>query len=185
MLSIDVPRIELWDSKKEEFSYVEPFTLKMEHSLYAVSKWEARWHKAFFTKKEKTAEEVLDYFRCMALEDLPSNFSFRFLRSEDVDAIDQYTRTPMTATYISSSGEESENKQKDTVTSELIYFWMFSYGIPMDCQYWNIGKLFALLHVFNVKTQIKKGKKKTSKKELIKRYSEINETQKKLFGIKE
>ena len=73
MLQIIVPAIrqtELWDESKEEFVTVPPMneqTLQLEHSLISLSKWESKWCKPFYSNKEKTAEETLDYIRCMTI----------------------------------------------------------------------------------------------------------------------
>ena len=63
MLQIIVPETELWDEIREEFVYVKRHKLQLEHSLVSVSKWESKWCKSYFSKEEKTREEILDYIR--------------------------------------------------------------------------------------------------------------------------
>ena len=67
MLQLFIPKAEYWDEKKEEFVYVgKDVTLKLEHSLISISKWEAKWHVSFF-QSEKTNEMLLSYIECMTL----------------------------------------------------------------------------------------------------------------------
>ena len=47
MLHIEIGERELWDEKKEEFIYIKAQTIALEHSLVAISKWEAEFGKPF------------------------------------------------------------------------------------------------------------------------------------------
>ena len=66
MLSIMIPAEksnEYWDEEKLQFIYSESKkeqTLQLEHSLVSLSKWESKWCKPFFSKKEKNADEKID-----------------------------------------------------------------------------------------------------------------------------
>lgn len=67
MLKIVIPPTELWDEKKNEFVFIRGCELQLEHSLVSISKWEAKWNKAFLSKNAKTNEETLDYVKCMTI----------------------------------------------------------------------------------------------------------------------
>ena len=68
MLEIIVPAIEYWDEKNELFvPKTKEQTLRLEHSLVSLSKWESKWHRPFLSTKDKTNEEILDYVKCMTL----------------------------------------------------------------------------------------------------------------------
>ena len=67
MLKIIVPEIEQWDETKNEFIIGKEQPLTLEHSLVSLSKWESKWCKPFFSNKEKTHEETIDYIRCMTM----------------------------------------------------------------------------------------------------------------------
>ena len=68
MLQISVPiSPEGWDERKQEFVEPKYQVLTLEHSLVSISKWESKWCKAFFSKREKTTEETVDYIKCMTL----------------------------------------------------------------------------------------------------------------------
>ena len=67
MLQITVPANELYDEANNEYIYTEATTLRLEHSLISLSKWESKWCKSFLSNKGLTPEETLDYVRCMTI----------------------------------------------------------------------------------------------------------------------
>ena len=40
---------------------------------------------------------------------------------------------------------------RETITSELIYYWMISMQIPVEFEHWHLNRLMTLLRVINVK----------------------------------
>ena len=66
MLKITVPATELFDGVGN-FINTKEQTLQLEHSLVSLSKWEAKWHKPYLSRKAMTIEETIDYIRCMTL----------------------------------------------------------------------------------------------------------------------
>lgn len=67
MLEITIPETELFDEINQEFIQVKKQTLRLEHSLVSISKWESKWHKPFISNQQQTREETVDYIRCMTL----------------------------------------------------------------------------------------------------------------------
>ena len=68
MLEINIPGKEGWDERTNEFVYDKPATLRLEHSLLSLSKWESKWHVPFLDAKNGlTPEQMQDYVRCMTL----------------------------------------------------------------------------------------------------------------------
>lgn len=132
MLEITIPAGEAYDERSGEFITFEGQTLRLEHSLLSLSKWESKWHKAFFSKKEKTPEETIDYIRCMVLTKNVNPNAYLFLTENNVQQINAYIEDPMTATtfYDSNQGKSGN----ETVTSELIYYWMVALNIPWTCE---------------------------------------------------
>lgn len=182
MLQLTIPRTEFWNERTNEFLYTEETVLRLEHSLLSISKWESKWNKAFLTKKDKTPEEILDYFRCMSLDDHP-DYIYQALSPEQFKEIENYISLPMTATKILSNAPQQNKggKPKDVVTSELIYYWMLSYQIPKDCENWHLNKLMALIQVFNAKnTPPKKG----NMRDIMKRNSDINDMRRRMHHTK-
>lgn len=177
MLRIDIPAGEFWDERTHEFVYSPKQTLLLEHSLVTISKWESKWNKAFLSKREKTTEEVLDYIQCMTTNsDVPPEV-YANLTTNNIDQIQAYIAAPMTATVLPQ--RKSNQKSNETVTSELIYWWMITLEIPFECQYWHLNRLLTLIQVCNVKNA---PPKKTSRRELASRYAAQNAANRKRLG---
>lgn len=157
MLKIVVPASEWFDEKNNEFITVKQQNILLEHSLVSISRWESKWHKPFLDKKQKTTEENMDYFRCMTISKGVDDNIYKMLPKNVVHEIYQYINDPMTGRKFR---EIKETPRKEIVTSELIYFWMISLGIPFECEKWHFNRLMALIRVCSMKSQ---GPKKMSK----------------------
>lgn len=170
MLLITIPlKSEEWDEEKEEFISAPGVTLQLEHSLVSLAKWESKWEKAFISKTEKTAEETLDYIKCMTLNPNVDPDIYNFITQENVKAVNEYIGAAMTATYISD--DKQAKGGRETVTAELIYYWMISLQIPFECQYWHLNRLLTLVKVCNIKNA---PPKKMSKRDLAARNARLN-----------
>lgn len=174
MLRITIPAAELWDEAKQEFVYTKEQTLQLEHSLVSLSKWESKWHKAFFSKEDKTTEETLDYIRCMTLTQNVRPEVYRNLTAANVKDVNDYIGDPMTATVFHE--DRMPHGNRETVTSELIYYWMIALNIPFECQKWHINRLLTLIKVCNVKNQ---PPKKRSRGEIMSRNAALNAARRK------
>lgn len=179
MLKIIVSATEYFDEINEEFINKKEQTLQLEHSLVSLSKWESKWNKAFLGKQEKTDEEILDYVRCMTLTQNVDPEVYSRLSAENYAAINAYIEAPMTATCFFD--EKKGQRSKETVTSELIYYWMISYNIPVEFQKWHLNRLLTLIRVCNVKNT---PPKKRSQREIMKRQAAINAANRKRFNSK-
>ena len=137
MLQIIVPGDEFWDESKQEFVVTKEQTLQLEHSLVSLSKWESKWRKSFFSKQEKTTEETIDYIKFMTLTKNVDPDIYSRLSMENVNQINEYIENPMTATTFPK--ETSKGKiNGETVTAELVYYWMIALNIPFECQKWHL-----------------------------------------------
>ena len=179
MLTITVPSRSFWDEKKEEFFDLKGGTITLEHSLVSISKWEAKWHKSFLSKKDqKTQDEILDYIVCMTLTQHVNPLLYLCLTDENYKQIYEYIENPMTATKFLPM-EKSVNREK--VTSELIYYWMIALGIPFECQKWHLNRLLTLIEVCNRKNQ---KPKKMGTKNLMARNNALNAARRKQLGTR-
>lgn len=177
MLELVIPSGEFWDSKEERFVYTKGGKLTLEHSLVSLSRWEAKWNKAFLGKQEKTVEETLDYIRCMTVNSNVDKSIYSRLTGDLVRQINEYINLPMTATHIRDiSGPMSA---RETVTSELIYYWMIAFGIPFECQKWHLNRLITLIKVCNIKNT---PPKKMGRRELMSRNASLNAQRRKRLG---
>lgn len=179
MLRITIPAGDLWDEVNERFIIVEEQTLELEHSLFSLSEWETKWLKPFLTKEIKTQEEIIDYIRCMTITPNVDPNIYRLMTVDMTQEILQYIDAPMTATWFNDKkGGKSSSEQ---ITNEIIYYWMATANIPMECQYWHLNRLLTLIKVFNVKQQ---PKKKMSKNQIIRDTAAINAERKKQLNTR-
>lgn len=179
MLRLELPAAESWDEGRQEFVYDEPALLVLEHSLVAVSKWEARWEKIFLVATEKTEEEARDYVRCMAVGGDAPESAVRRLGAPEYVKINDYIGAPMTATRITRRG--SRNGSGEQPSSELIYYWMISLGIPMECQHWHLNRLLTLIEVCNIKNA---PPQKMNHREVLEQQAELNARRRKQMNSK-
>ena len=98
MLEITIPANECWDERTQTFVIIKEQTLRLEHSLVSLSKWESKWCKSFFAREDKTYEETIDYIRCMTLNTYVEPNVYNYLTDENIKQIGDYISAPMTAT---------------------------------------------------------------------------------------
>ena len=150
MLEITIPETELFDGVST-FIYVKKQTLRLEHSLVSLSKWESKWHKPFLSKKRRTMEESIDYVRCMTLTQNVDPSVYKAITPAILQEVDAYIDAPMTATTFSNMKKDTGGGPK--VTAEIIYYWMICHNIPFECQKWHLNRLLTLINVCNAKNQ--------------------------------
>ncbi len=152
------PVPDAWDEIKGEFFAFNGQMLIIEHSLISVSKWEQKWKKPFIVDDPKTTEEFVDYIRCMTLNNV-DDCVYSFITTDNIKEIEEYIADPMTATTIT---DRKAPTKKEIVTSEIIYYQMLSYGIPVEFEKWHLNRLITLIRVFDIKNG---GQQKMSRSE--------------------
>lgn len=157
MLTLHIPAIRVFDEDTYTFSTVKSMDLRLEHSLLSISKWESIYCKPFLSSSremEHSAEEILQYIECMTITPNVPKVVYNVLTKDNIEAINQYINHPMTATTIHGSNNSS---RRETITSEIIYYWMISYNIPFDpCEKWHLNRLLTLIRVCSIKNNPKK-----------------------------
>lgn len=154
---IEIPETEIWDPVTSEFHTVKKTKIRLMHSLVSVSKWESKWMKEFLSKEAHTDEQTLDYIRCMTVTQNVDPMVYTVISGDAVlmQEIADYINSPMTATTIHEDPNAPKNRQK--ITSELIYYWMIQYNIPQEYQKWHLNRLITLIRVCsNMNTPPKK-----------------------------
>lgn len=155
MLNITIPAQQLWDSVKEEFIYTKETKLQLEHSLVSITKWEEKHHKTFLKDDPpKTRDETIDYIRCMTITQNINPDAYNYLTPDNMRSIEEYIKDPMTSLVFPKENRVSSNR--DVLSHETLYYYMFKLGIPMECQKWHINALIALIKVFDIKDAPKK-----------------------------
>jgi hypothetical protein len=180
MLRATVPGAELFDEEKQQFITRESITLKLEHSLASISKWESYWKKPFLGKEEeKTTAEVNHYINCMSVDgDIPDE-TFSYIPNEIYSQITDYINDPMTATWFKE--DKSSARNKDVLTSEVLYYYMIAQNVPIECENWHLNRLITLLRVCGEKNQ---PQKKMNKKDWIAQRRALNEARRSRFNTK-
>jgi hypothetical protein len=176
VLKIVVGGDESYNETANEFVVVGGTVIELEHSLVSLSKWESRFEKPFLGKAEKTNEEVLAYIWAMVLNEVPEE-TFQKLSDENIKEVNAYMDAKQTATWFRD--ERSAPSSREIITAELIYYWMITFQIPWEAQYWHLNRLFTLIRVCNMK-QAKP--KRMSRAEIASRNRELNAQRKAQLG---
>lgn len=170
MLSIYIKPRDLFDEKTSEFITVKGGTLKLEHSLVSISKWESKWKIPFLSKKPKTMDQIDDYIRCMSVNGDPDPNLIASISSKDKNRIIDYIDEKQTATWFSDMDDKKSTKS-EIITSERIYFWMIQYHIPHEYEKWHLSRLLTLIEICNRENT---PPKKMSQAEIIARNKALN-----------
>jgi len=178
MLTLTIPSIESYDEEKEEFIVSKGATLRVEHSLVSLSKWESKWCKPFLAKGvDKTFEETVDYISCMTIDQNVDPKVYLNISEDVIQEVNEYIGRPMTATIIKSQMGGS----REIITAEIIYYWMIALSIPFECQKWHLNRLLMLINVCNIKNG---PQKKMGRKELMKRNTDLNAARRKALNTR-
>lgn len=148
LLVLEIPRREYFNDQTNTFVTIEPFMIKMEHSLESISKWESRWKKPFLSETPHTESEAIDYIVCMNLSPEVPESAIRELPISILIRVADYIKEPVTATTIQ---HYKESTGSETVTAEIIYYWMTAMSIPFECDKWPFDKLMKLIDVCSIK----------------------------------
>ena len=178
-LPIFVPKQELWDDTREILIPIEQdVKLSLEHSLVSLSKWESKWRKPFLSPEEKTQEEMMDYVRCMIMnEDVDEDIVYAFT-PKDMKAIEVYIATDQTATTFPKETSK-EPQSNELMTSELIYYYLSQMQCPfIPTQDWHLSRILTLIRVASFK---QKPEKKLNKTEALAQCESIKERNERIF----
>jgi hypothetical protein len=178
MLTIVVEERELYNEATSEILTQPSFTLELEHSLVSLSKWESIFEKPFLAETPKTQEELIRYVECMIL-DSSGQVDLNQIGTTEWTKITEYIGSNQTATTFGELPEKP--KKAETITSELIYYWLVIFTIPFEVEKWHLNRLFALIRICNLKNQ--KPTKK-SKSELAQDYRTLNQQRKAKYNTK-
>ena len=176
MLRITISAREIYDEQNNMFISIDEQELQLEHSLVSLSKWESKWCKPFYTKEPKTLEETIDYIRCMTVTENVDPIVYSCLSEKNVSEINSYIEHPMTATTFSNMKSKAGKNNGERVTSELIYYWMIAFNIPVEFEHWHLNRLLTLIQVCEIKNE---PPKKMSKHDVMSRNAALNAARRK------
>lgn len=148
-----------------------PQTVTLEHSLLAISKWESVYHKPFFDREEKTKGEMFDYVQMMVVSDNPPPNLGKLLTNDQHQELANYIANKASATWFSDDKSKGP-PPRETLTSELIYYWLVGYNIPFDpVETWHFNRLMNLVRIAGIKQT---APKKMTKQSVAQQYRELN-----------
>lgn len=179
MLELQVESQEYFNEKTYEFVNLPSMTLKLEHSLLSISKWEAKNHKRFLSQDKKnklTSGEMLDYIRCMTLNHNVPDIIYESLSEDNMNKIKDYIEDSMSATTFTNKSENTPRKSNEAVSSELVYYWMTVFNIPFECEKWHFNRLMTLIQICSIKNQ---PSKKMSKNSVMRQNAALNAARRK------
>jgi hypothetical protein len=155
--------------------------LQFEHSLLSLSKWEARTKRPFLSPRPMTPMELIDYFGDMLVSPDVDPALVYALKPQHMEALSDYIKDTRTASSVPSSGKPPHNPE--TITSELIYYWLTALKIPYrPVETWHLNRLMMLVQITNFKNT---PPKKRSEKEIMTDWAAQNKRQKEILGIKD
>lgn len=181
MLELYIKEKELYDELNEEFILIPNKRIKLEHSLVSISKWEFKWKKPFLKPNYTfSKEEFLDYVKCMTITQNVPDYIYSGLDNQEILTIKNYINDNHTATTFADTSKINK-KARDTITSEMIYYWMTAYNIPIECQCWNLSRLLTLIRICSIKNS---NNRKMTKRDILNQNKQLNEQRRKQLGSK-
>lgn len=168
MLKLTIKGDEVFDESTQTFSTINDTVIHLEHSLLSLSKWESEFRKPFLSNSSKSTEEIVGYIKAMVLDELESDDVLYKLSEENILSINSYIESPQSATTFNT---KDQGGRGETVTSELIYYWMVAFTIPFECERWHLNRLLTLIRICNIKNS---KPKKMSSSEIAARNRELN-----------
>lgn len=174
MVIISFEPKEVFDPINSEFTVLKGGVAKFEHTLKAISEWEAEFKKPFLTS-DLTKHELKSYFVYMCLDD--------WVRMEDIgdnefNVLCDYLKDNRTATIINSSDTATGMR---VITSEVIYAILVNARIPFDVENWNFNRLLTLLEVISIQNS---EPKKMSRDDIYRQNRELNKLRKEKYNTK-
>ena len=181
MLELHIPQGELFDFESSKIVKLPAIDVRLEHSLLSMSKWESKWEIAFQSKfHKKTPEQIISYVEMMEI-DGKYGFGHR-LTAEQIEKVNELLQAKRSATWFND--EDRKTTGGNTVTSELIYYWMTAFNIPFECDKWPLNRLLNLVKICMIKHEEQtKKKSRRSRSEMLSERSALNA--KRLADMKE
>lgn len=180
MITVTIPELEEYDENNNKFIYTPSVELQMEHSLFSISKWESETERPFLAQESFSHDDLILYYKCMTINKV-DNAVYSRIPYDISTQINDYMGRKMTATWFYSPHKETMNPRgKSIITSEIIYYWMFALGIPLDCDKWHINKLLTMIRV----CEEKQNPKKMSRMDIMSQQRELNAIRRAKLGTR-
>lgn len=154
--------------------------LTFEHSLLSLSKWEAKFNKAFLGRDPKSHDEWLEYYRMMLTSPEHDPDLVYTLFPDQFDEILKYVNSTPGCTPPPKPDPDAPRHTGELVTSDIVYMRMTLLRIPWQpAETWHFNRLMLQIALV---ADAQKPPKKESEKNLLHKWSNINEQNKAFFG---
>lgn len=120
---------------------------------------------------------MVAYYQDMMISDHDPNLVYG-LSPEQQDELTIYINTPQTASSVPKTGPQRRNTE--TITSELIYYWLSALKLNWEAQHWHLSRCMMLIEIAGYKQA---PAKKRNPREVLTDWAQQNEERKKKFGI--
>lgn len=180
MLTINIPEHEMFDEANDKFLVAPAAVLRLEHSLVSLTQWESKWEKPFLSHTAHSYEETRDYISAMSVTGEISLDLIDRLTQDQFDEINKYIEAKMTATWFKEL-PGSSRRNSETITNEIIRYWMIALNIPLEYETRHLSQLFTLVRVVNEKN---KPAKKQSRSTTIEQHRALNEARRAQYANK-
>ena len=172
MFELTIGATEHFNQETSEFEMLNGVTIELEHSLFALSKWESKFEIPFLNNDNLTDEQMMYYIQCMTITKNVDPKLYGSLSEANIITVNEYLNKKHTATWFSEHGNgPGRRTSNEIVTSELIYFWLTACQIPFECEHWNLKRLLTLIQVCNEKN---KPQKKMDRKTMMNKHRSVN-----------
>lgn len=185
MLDLVIPDKKMFNEKAKgnkddpQFYIIPGRTLRLEHSLVSLAKWEAEWEKPFLLKEPKTRKQTISYIKHMTVTQNVDPEVYNLIGNDLIDIVNDYINKSMSATTFRK--DQRPLTQREIITAEIIYYWMILFNIPSEYQKWHLNRLLTLINVCNLKTKMQE---KMSRKDALAQQRAINNARRAKTGSK-
>lgn len=176
-LVVQIAPVDAWDEQRELFVSSPAAELVLNHTLVSLTRWESKWNQAFLGRTEKTEEQLIDYVKTMNSAPVPSPEVFNYLTQEQFQEIFEWMNKNPTATTVTEEG--SKRPATETITAELIYYWISALQLPIECQNWHLQRMLTLVRIANIKNS---PPKKLSKGEAMAKHRALLQQRRQQYG---
>lgn len=158
MITVTIPRVlGGFNAETEKFVDLPAITLPpLEHSLIAISKWEAKYQVPFLKNIQALAQpkhhdKFLYYVNCMSTRGEIPTETLKQLTAENILEITKYIGDPHSATIPTGGGVGGRSNKP--ATAERIYAAMAGYRIPAEYARWHLNNLLMVIDVCHENNQ--------------------------------
>jgi hypothetical protein len=110
---------------------------------------EEGFERPFLSSKSLTFDEVWGYIEAMLVTPGVDPEALKKLTDRDMEEIQNYINSTQSATTFSPL--PGNRGTGEIITSELIYYWMSMFNIPLECENWHLSRLFNLIRISGIK----------------------------------